>query len=111
MGLLGPVIGRLFDRSARCRLTVTGSVLLVRVPVAVRHARRRHAVWVLIALHVVLIVGAGAAVHPGLHHRLNPLPPHLYSHGSAILSTLQQVAGAAGTALLVAIMSGRGRRR
>ncbi|HEU4909671.1 MAG TPA: MFS transporter, partial [Propionibacteriaceae bacterium] len=38
---------------------------------------------------------------------LNPLPPYLYSHGSAILGTLQQVAGAAGTALLVAIMAGR----
>jgi MFS transporter, DHA2 family, lincomycin resistance protein len=38
---------------------------------------------------------------------LNPLPPYLYSHGSAILGTLQQLAGAAGTALLVAIMAGR----
>ena len=38
---------------------------------------------------------------------LNPLPPYLYSHGSAILATLQQVAGAAGTALLVAIMAAR----
>ena len=35
---------------------------------------------------------------------LNPLPPSLYSHGSATLSTLQQVAGAAGTALLVGIL-------
>ena len=48
---------------------------------------------------------------------LNPLPPKLYSHGSAILSTLQQVSGAAGVALLVAIVTlrtkscGRGRRR
>ena len=38
---------------------------------------------------------------------LNPLPPYLYSHGSAILATLQQVAGAAGTALLIAIMVAR----
>jgi DHA2 family lincomycin resistance protein-like MFS transporter len=29
----------------------------------------------------------------------------LYSHGSAIVGTMQQVAGAAGTALLVTIMS------
>jgi DHA2 family lincomycin resistance protein-like MFS transporter len=38
---------------------------------------------------------------------LNPLPPYLYSHGSAVLGTLQQVAGAAGAAFLVAIMSSR----
>jgi DHA2 family lincomycin resistance protein-like MFS transporter len=31
--------------------------------------------------------------------------PHLYSHGSAIVGTVQQVAGAAGTALFITIMS------
>ena len=36
---------------------------------------------------------------------LNVLPRNLHSHGSAIMSTLQQVAGAVGTALLVTIMS------
>ena len=41
---------------------------------------------------------------------LSPLPPQLYSHGSAILSTLQQVTGAAGVALLVTLMAGRAAR-
>lgn len=36
---------------------------------------------------------------------LNLLPLHLYSHGSAIMSTAQQVTGAAGTALLVSIFA------
>jgi DHA2 family lincomycin resistance protein-like MFS transporter len=36
---------------------------------------------------------------------LNQLPRSLHSHGSAIVSTLQQVAGAVGTALLVTIMT------
>jgi DHA2 family lincomycin resistance protein-like MFS transporter len=35
------------------------------------------------------------------------LPPHLYSHGSSLLGTSQQVAGAMGTALVVMIMSSR----
>jgi DHA2 family lincomycin resistance protein-like MFS transporter len=33
------------------------------------------------------------------------VPPHLYSHGSAILGTIQQVGGAAGTALLIAVLT------
>jgi MFS transporter, DHA2 family, lincomycin resistance protein len=33
--------------------------------------------------------------------------PSLYSHGSAVIGTLQQVAGAAGVALFVALMSAR----
>jgi MFS transporter, DHA2 family, lincomycin resistance protein len=44
---------------------------------------------------------------PAFTTGLNPLPPHLYSHGSAIMTTLQQVAGAAATALLVMIMAAR----
>ena len=36
---------------------------------------------------------------------LGSLPRHLYSHGSATLATTQQVAGAAGTAALVSVMS------
>lgn len=35
------------------------------------------------------------------------LPAHLYAHGSAVLSTLQQVAAAIGTAVVVAILSAR----
>ncbi|MGW0431826.1 hypothetical protein ACWDV4_04655 [Micromonospora sp. NPDC003197] len=36
---------------------------------------------------------------------LDALPRSLYSHGSAIMNTLQQLAGAAGTALLIAAMT------
>jgi DHA2 family lincomycin resistance protein-like MFS transporter len=60
----------------------------------------------LVGLHVVLSVGLACLFTPCFTTALNPLPPYLYSHGSAILATLQQVAGAAGTALLVAIMAG-----
>lgn len=33
------------------------------------------------------------------------MPPHLYSRGSAIIGTVQQVAGAAGTALFITVLS------
>jgi DHA2 family lincomycin resistance protein-like MFS transporter len=36
---------------------------------------------------------------------LSSVPPQLYSHGSALLGSIQQVAGAAGVAMFVAIMS------
>jgi DHA2 family lincomycin resistance protein-like MFS transporter len=53
------------------------------------------------------MLGLACLFTPAFTAALNPLPPYLYSHGSAILGTLQQVAGAAGTALLVAIMATR----
>jgi MFS transporter, DHA2 family, lincomycin resistance protein len=38
---------------------------------------------------------------------LGALPTHLYSHGSSLLGTLQQVAAAVGTAATVTVMSWR----
>jgi MFS transporter, DHA2 family, lincomycin resistance protein len=61
----------------------------------------------LVGLHMLLMLGLACLFTPAFTAALNPLPPYLYSHGSAILGTLQQVAGAAGTALLVAIMATR----
>jgi DHA2 family lincomycin resistance protein-like MFS transporter len=103
MGLLGPFIGRLFDKVGPLPLTVTGSALMV---VALWQFSRLDAdtpVWWIVALHVALSLGLALLFTPAFTTGLNPLPPHLYSHGSAIMSTLQQVAGAAGTALLVSI--------
>jgi DHA2 family lincomycin resistance protein-like MFS transporter len=103
MGLLGPFIGRVFDKVGPLPLTVTGSALMV---VALWQFSRLDAdtpVWWIVALHVALSLGLALLFTPAFTTGLNPLPPHLYSHGSAIMNTLQQVAGAAGTALLVSI--------
>jgi DHA2 family lincomycin resistance protein-like MFS transporter len=107
MGLLGPQVGRLYDRYGPRGLTLIGSVVLVLAMWRLSQIDMTTSVWMLVAIHVLLSAGLAFLFTPGFTTGLNPLPPHLYSHGSAILSTLQQVAGAAGTALLVAIMSGR----
>ena len=103
MGLLGPFIGRLFDKVGPLPLTVTGSSLLVVALFQFSLLDEGTPVGWIIALHVGLSLGLALIFTPAFTTGLNPLPPHLYSHGSAIMSTLQQVAGAAGTALLVSI--------
>ena len=103
MGLLGPFIGRLFDKVGPLPLTVTGSSLLVLALFQFSLLDAGTPVGWIIALHVGLSLGLALIFTPAFTTGLNPLPPHLYSHGSAIMSTLQQVAGAAGTALLVSI--------
>ena len=107
MGLLGPQVGKLYDRYGPRGLTLIGSVLLVVSMWRLSTIDLATPIWMLIAIHVLLSIGLAFLFTPGFTTGLNPLPPHLYSHGSAILSTLQQVAGAAGTALLVAIYAGR----
>ncbi len=105
MGLLGPVIGRLFDKVGPLPLTVTGSTLMVLSLWQFSRLDAQTPVGWIIALHVALSLGLALLFTPAFTTGLNPLPPHLYSHGSAIMSTLQQVAGAAGTALLVSIFA------
>jgi DHA2 family lincomycin resistance protein-like MFS transporter len=103
MGLLGPFIGRAFDKVGPLPLTLAGSVLLVLSLFQFALLDASTPVAWIVALHVGLSLGLALLFTPAFTTGLNPLPPHLYSHGSAIMSTLQQVAGAAGTALLVSI--------
>jgi DHA2 family lincomycin resistance protein-like MFS transporter len=105
MGLLGPVIGRIFDKVGPLPLTVSGSVLMVLALWQFSMLDAGTPVWWIVVLHVGLSFGLALLFTPAFTTGLNPLPPHLYSHGSAIMSTTQQVAGAAGTALLVSIFA------
>jgi DHA2 family lincomycin resistance protein-like MFS transporter len=105
MGLLGPVIGRIFDKVGPLPLTLSGSILMVLTLWQFSRLDEASALGWVIALHVLLSLGLALLFTPAFTTGLNPLPPHLYSHGSAIMSTAQQVSGAAGTALLVSVFA------
>lgn len=108
MGVLAPVVGRLFDRYGPKVLSTFGATVMVLVMWGLTTVNATTPVWQLIGLHLLLSLGLAAIFTPAFTTALNPLPPHLHSHGSAVLATLQQVAGAAGVALLVTIMTVRG---
>lgn len=108
MAIMGPVVGRLYDRYGPRGLMMIGTGLLALMLVAFTFSGVHAPLW-LLGLQYAIMMGAGMGMimTPAMTNGLNPLPPHLYSHGSATLMTLQQVAGAAGTALLIAIMAVR----
>jgi MFS transporter, DHA2 family, lincomycin resistance protein len=107
MGLAGPTVGRIIDRYGPRVLTVPGAALLTFTMWQFSTVNATTPIWMLIGLHMLLMLGLACLFTPAFTAGLNPLPPYLYSHGSAIFGTLQQLAGAAGVALLVAIMAGR----
>jgi MFS transporter, DHA2 family, lincomycin resistance protein len=107
MGLAGPTVGRIMDRYGPRVLTVPGAALLTFTMWRFSSANTTTPIWMLIGLHMLLMLGLACLFTPAFTAGLNPLPPYLYSHGSAIFGTLNQVAGAAGVAFLVAIMAGR----
>jgi DHA2 family lincomycin resistance protein-like MFS transporter len=56
-------------------------------------------------VYIAMMIGVSLVMMPAQTAGLNQLPRHLYPHGTAILNTLLQVAGAIGTALYISIMS------
>ncbi|MFI6996602.1 MDR family MFS transporter [Nocardia sp. NPDC050175] len=107
MGLLGPSIGRLFDRFGGRLLVVPGSIGIAASLFGFTQISMNMPYWQLLGLHILLMVSLALTFTPVFTLGLGALPHHLYSHGSSMLGTLQQVAAAFGTALVVTVMSAR----
>jgi MFS transporter, DHA2 family, lincomycin resistance protein len=108
MGLLGPTVGRLYDRVGPLRLLVPGVLIVSLVLWAMTLLGPRTPVAYILAGHVVMSLGFALLFTPLFTLSLSSVQMNLYSHGSAVIGTLQQAAGAAGVALFVALMSARG---
>ncbi|GAA1848299.1 DHA2 family efflux MFS transporter permease subunit [Pseudonocardia ailaonensis] len=104
MGLLGPIVGRLYDRVGARPLVIPGAVVLALSLWGFTTIGAATPIGLLVGLHVVLMTSLSLMFTPLMTDALGRLPGELDSHGSAILATLQQVAGAAGTALFVTLM-------
>ena len=62
--------------------------------------------WIVI-LSYMLMLSVSAIMMPAETNGLNQLPKHLYPHGTAVMTTLEPVAGAIGVAVFVSIMNAR----
>jgi len=103
MGALGPSVGRLYDKVGPRPLVVPGAVVVsVALWSMTMFDQTTTFVMILIA-NSMLSAGLAFMFTPLFTSSLGSLTPSLYSHGSATLATIQQVAGAAGTALFVAL--------
>ena len=103
MGLLAPFVGRLFDRVGPRPLLVPG-LLAVVVGIGIM-SRVPEQSWLIVVGHVVMSLGLAFVFTPLMTTAMGSLPRPLYPHGSAIVGTVQQVAGAAGAALMVSVMA------
>ncbi|MEK3793769.1 DHA2 family efflux MFS transporter permease subunit [Paenibacillus sp. FSL R7-0204] len=104
-GLMSPVMGRLFDKYGPKWLVIPGLALVAVSLWFFSGITATSTVVFVIVLHSVLMIGISMIMMPAQTNGINQLPLEYYPHGTAIMNTLQQVAGAIGTALAVSIMT------
>jgi DHA2 family lincomycin resistance protein-like MFS transporter len=104
-GILSPRMGHLFDRYGPKWLVIPGLVVVVIMLWFFSSISSASSVAFIVALHIGLMVGISMVWMPAQTNGLNQLPPELYPHGTAVMNTLQQVAGAVGTAIAISILT------
>ncbi|MFL6108255.1 MAG: MDR family MFS transporter [Marmoricola sp.] len=107
MGLLGPRVGKAFDTFGGRPLVIPGAIgmtiglgLFTQIDLHTPYA-------MILAMHILLMVSLALIFTPVFTLGLGAVPQHLYSHASSLLGALQQVAGAMGAALSVAVLTAR----
>ncbi len=105
MGLLGPIMGRVYDAKGTRPLLIPGTILVSAALFFYSTVGEHTVWWLLIIVQAAMSVGLAMSFTPLFSSSLGSLHRSLYSHGSAVLNTLQQVGGAAGVALLTVTYS------
>ncbi|WP_435278762.1 DHA2 family efflux MFS transporter permease subunit [Rhodococcus yananensis] len=105
MGLLSPFVGRLYDRVGARPLVIPGTIVVSASLWLMTLLDAGSSLPMVIGIHVLLMLGLASVMTPLMTSSLGSVPAELYSHGSAIFNTAQQLAGAAGTALFITVMT------
>lgn len=104
--LAAPFVGQLYDKVGVRPLLIPGAIVMTLAVVTLVWATLGHpSVYVMAGLYVFFVAGVAISITPLFTALLSKLPRHLYSHGSATLSTAQQLASAMGVAILVAALT------
>jgi DHA2 family lincomycin resistance protein-like MFS transporter len=106
MGLAGPFIGRVYDARGTRILLVPGAIVAVAMLwVFAMTFSANTPLWFIVVAQTFLSLGLALSFTPLFTASLASLQPKFYSYGSAVVGTVQQVAGAAGIAVMITVMS------
>ncbi|MGJ7910029.1 DHA2 family efflux MFS transporter permease subunit [Neobacillus sp. LXY-1] len=107
MAFMSPITGKLFDKIGGRILAVIGLIIIVvttyEFSQLTLHTTYKH----LILIYSIRSFGMSMVMMPVSTNGLNQLPKSFYPHGTAMNNTMNQVAGAIGTALMVTVMTNK----
>lgn len=96
-------VGALYDRIGARPLVIPGAIGMAAALWMLALLGDGAPLVAVIAADILLMLSLGLMMTPLMTDSLSALPDDLYSHGSALLATLQQVAGALGSAVFVTV--------
>jgi DHA2 family lincomycin resistance protein-like MFS transporter len=93
--------GRIYDKVGPKPLAIPGSIIWVAAIWFLTTIDENTSVWLALGTYLVITGTQAMMWAPMTTSALGSLPTELYSHGTAAFSTVQQLAGAAGGAVLI----------
>ncbi|WP_409367662.1 MDR family MFS transporter [Lysinibacillus sp. 38-6] len=107
MGIMSPITGKLFDKFGPRILAITGLTITTIATFGLTKLALDSSYTFIVSLYTIRMLGMSMVMMPIMTNGLNQLPQMMNPHGTAINNTLQQVAGAIGSAVLVTFMNNR----
>ncbi len=107
MGIMSPITGKLFDKFGPRVLGFIGLSITALTTYMLSFLQLDTSVGYIIFLYSARMFGISMVMMPIMTNSMNQLPTRLNPHGTAVNNTVQQVAGALGTAIFVTIMNSR----
>ncbi|MBB6450721.1 EmrB/QacA subfamily drug resistance transporter [Geomicrobium halophilum] len=105
MGVMSPIMGRIFDRIGARYLAIPGLTLILITSVLFSFLSSTTSVAYLSIVYALRLMGTAMTMMPVTTAGINSLPRELIPHGTAMNNTMRQVSASIGTALLVTVMT------
>lgn len=106
-GIMSPFMGALFDKFGPRVLMIPATLVLSGTMFMMSQLTVDTPVWQVVVYYILIMLSISAIMMPAETNGLNQLPKNLYPHGTAVMSTLQPVAGAIGVSVFISIMNAR----
>lgn len=106
-GVMMPISGRLFDRFGAKWLTIVGLSILTVASYMLSKLTLDTSYTGIMIIMMVRGIGMGLAMMPIQTAGMNSIPKHLSGRGTALNSTIRQVAGSFGIAILTTVLQHR----
>lgn len=103
--VVAPIFGRIYDRFGPRPVLVPGAAMLALGQWMYVTVDSDTALWMFMINHSIFSIGLALLMTGLMSSALATVEPRLYSHGSAIFTTGQQLGGAIGTTIFVTVMS------